>query len=219
MKKVLKNVSFVFLLLKMCIVFGQEPATQKQIVIDVGHGGKDSGAIGINGIQEKDVVLAIAKEICLLNKTILEGKYSVYLTRYDDVFVPLSDRSHLAKFLNANLFVSLHCNASTNNSRGIEAYALNSFSKDSEPNIKESIALGIEVIGEANLNLKIEDRGMKFANFQVLRQTIPHFPAILVEAGFLTNENEGNYFLIPKKIKAMALAILMGIDNYLKTKL
>jgi len=219
MKKVLKNVSFVFLLLKMCIVFGQETAIQKRIIIDVGHGGKDSGAIGINGIQEKDVVLAIAKEICLLNKTILEGKYIVYLTRYDDVFVPLSDRSRLAKSLNTNLFVSLHCNASTNNSRGIETYTLNSFSKDSEANIKESIALGMEVLREANLNLKIEDRGIKFANFQVLRETIGYCPAILVETGFLTNENEGNYFLIPEKIKAMALAILMGIENYLKTKL
>ena len=67
MKKVLKNVSFVFLLLKMCIVFGQETSTQKRIVIDVGHGGKDSGAIGINGIQEKDVALNIANTILKLN--------------------------------------------------------------------------------------------------------------------------------------------------------
>ena len=56
MKKVLKNVSFVFLLLKMCIVFGQEMTAQKRILIDVGHGGKDTGAIGINKVQEKDVV-------------------------------------------------------------------------------------------------------------------------------------------------------------------
>ncbi|MDT0651846.1 N-acetylmuramoyl-L-alanine amidase family protein [Autumnicola edwardsiae] len=77
MKKVLKNVSFVFLLLKMCIVFGQEPATQKRIVIDVGHGGKDSGAIRINGIKEKDVVFAISKEICALNKMIFKGRYDI----------------------------------------------------------------------------------------------------------------------------------------------
>lgn len=219
MKKVFKTVSFVLLLLKMCFIFGQEPATQKRIVIDVGHGGKDSGAVGVNGIKEKDVVFAIAKEICLLNKTIFEDRYDIYLTRYDDSFIQLSDRSLLAKSLNADVFVSLHCNASTNNSRGIEAYTLNSFSEDSEPNIEKSIALGVEILGEANLNLKIEDRGMKFAIFQVLRETIQHCPAILVEAGFLTNEDEGNYFLMPEKIKAMALAILKGIDNYLKTKL
>ena len=51
MKKVLKNVSFVISLLNMCIFFGQEMTAQKRIVIDVGHGGKDSGTIGINGIK------------------------------------------------------------------------------------------------------------------------------------------------------------------------
>lgn len=71
MKKVLKNVKlrlrsaqvFLILLLQLSIIFGQETAAQKRIVIDVGHGGKDSGAIGINGIKEKDVVLDIALEI------------------------------------------------------------------------------------------------------------------------------------------------------------
>ena len=219
MKKVLKNVSFVFLLLKMCFVLGQEPVTQKRIVIDVGHGGKDSGAIGLNGIKENDVVLGIAKEICILNKMIFKGRYDIYLTRYDDRFIPLSDRSRLAKSLNACMFVSLHCNASTNNSRGMEVYTLNSFSEDSEPNIKKSIALGTEILGEAKLHLKIEDRGMKFANFQVLRETIGHCPAILVELGFLTNSDESAYFLETSNVKATALAILLGMDNYLKIQL
>ena len=78
MKKVLKNVSFVILFLKMCVIFGQETDAQKRIVIDVGHGGKDSGAIGINGIQEKDVVLSIANAILKLNK---EMSVSVYLVK------------------------------------------------------------------------------------------------------------------------------------------
>lgn len=219
MKKVLKNVSFVFLLLKICLIFGQEVNSRKVIFIDVGHGGKDSGAIGINGIKEKYVVLGIAKEICVLNKMIFKGRYDIYLTRYDDRFIPLSDRSRLAKSLNACIFVSLHCNASTNNSRGMEVYTLNSFSEDSEPNIKKSIALGTEILGEANLHLKIEDRGMKFANFQVLRETIGHCPAILVEVGFLTNSDESAYFLETSNVNAIALAILLGIDNYLKIQL
>ena len=63
MKKVLKNVSFVFLLLKMCFIFAQETSARKIIVIDPGHGGKDSGAIGINDIKEEEVVLNIALEI------------------------------------------------------------------------------------------------------------------------------------------------------------
>ncbi|HEA29180.1 MAG TPA: N-acetylmuramoyl-L-alanine amidase [Leeuwenhoekiella sp.] len=219
MKKVLKKVSFVILLLQLCIVFGQESAIQKRIVIDVGHGGKNSGAIGVNGIMEKEVVLKIGSEISVLNKMIFKGRYDIYLTRDDDRFIQLSDRSRLAKSLKADLFVSLHCNASANNSRGIEVYTLNYFSKDSELNIKESIALGMEVLDEANLKLKIENRGMKFANFQVLREIIPHCPTLLLETGFLTNEDEGNYFLIPEKIRGMALAIFKGIDNYLKSRL
>lgn len=67
----LKNVSFVILLLKICLVFGQK----KVIVIDLGHGGKDSGAIGINHVQEKDVVLNVAKEILRFNKTLFNNKF------------------------------------------------------------------------------------------------------------------------------------------------
>jgi N-acetylmuramoyl-L-alanine amidase len=123
MKKVLKNVIFVFLLLKMCVIFGQEPATQKRIVIDVGHGGKDSGAIGINGIKEKDVVLNIALEILRLNEE-SEKSLDIYLTRYSDTLISLTDRTKLAKALNADLFISLHCNHSDNkNGAGVEVYA------------------------------------------------------------------------------------------------
>ena len=88
MKKVLKNVSFVILLLKMCVIFGQETSAHKRIVIDVGHGGKDAGAIGINGIQEKDVVLSIANEILRLNSN-LEKPLDIYLTRYSDTLISL----------------------------------------------------------------------------------------------------------------------------------
>ena len=124
MKKVLKNVSFVILLLKMCVIFGQETSVQKRIIIDVGHGGKDAGAIGVNGIQEKDVVLDIANAILKLNN-VLEEPLDIYLTRYSDTLISLSDRTKLAKALKADLFVSLHCNHSDNpDARGIEVYAL-----------------------------------------------------------------------------------------------
>lgn len=63
-RSMLKNVSFAVLLLKICLVFGKK----KVIVIDPGHGGKDSGADGVNGIQEKGVVLNVSKEILRLNK-------------------------------------------------------------------------------------------------------------------------------------------------------
>jgi len=117
----LKNVSFAILMLQMCLIFAQ----QKVIVIDIGHGGKDTGAIGINGIQEKEVVLDIALEILRLQKTVLNNELDIYLTRYQDTFVPLADRSRLAKSLNVDIFVSLHCNAASSYSKGIEVYVHN----------------------------------------------------------------------------------------------
>jgi N-acetylmuramoyl-L-alanine amidase len=199
-------------MLKMCLLFGQNLDARKRIVIDVGHGGKDSGAIGINGIQEKDVVLNVAKEIIRLNKTILDDKLDIYLTRYYDTFITLADRSMLAKVLKANVFVSLHCNASPTSSKGIEVYVHNS----EKLNIKESIALGLSVINESYSKLGFEKRGVKFADFQVLRDMTYFCPTILVELGFVTNKDEADYFLKPENIKAKALAILKGIFNYLK---
>ncbi|MFI1770711.1 N-acetylmuramoyl-L-alanine amidase family protein [Thalassobellus citreus] len=88
------------------------------VVIDPGHGGKDTGAIGVNNIQEKDVVLNVAKEILKLNKIILDDAFDIYLTRYKDTLISLTDRTRLVKCLNADVFVSLHYNASKNYSKG-----------------------------------------------------------------------------------------------------
>ena len=109
----LKNVSFWISLLQFCFVFGQ----QKVIIIDPGHGGTDSGAIGRNDILEKDVVLNVAKEITILNKTLFDDRFAIYLTRYADALVSLKDRGRLAGSLKADVFVSLHCNASSRTSQ------------------------------------------------------------------------------------------------------
>ena len=209
LKKTLKNVSFVILMLQMCFVFAQE----KVIVIDVGHGGKDTGAIGINGIQEKDVVLNIAKVIVKLNKVILGDKFDIYLTRYQDTVISLTDRSKLSKALNADLFISLHCNASKGSSKGMEVYVFNS--KTEAFNIKKSIGLGVSVLNESTQNLHLKKRGVKFENFQVLRETTVFCPAILIETGFVTNEDEADYFLKSQNTSAVALAILLGANKYL----
>ena len=90
-----------------------EPAAtakrRRLIVIDPGHGGKDPGATGIHGTREKDVNLAAALELSRVLKE--RGDFDVLLTRDEDVFIPLSERSDLANAKNADLFVSLHCNA------------------------------------------------------------------------------------------------------------
>ncbi|WP_034888777.1 N-acetylmuramoyl-L-alanine amidase [Gillisia sp. Hel_I_29] len=204
MKKVFKNVSFVLLLLKMCIIFGQETVAQKRIVIDVGHGGKDSGAIGINGIQEKDVVLNIAQEILSLNEK-SETPMDIYLTRYSDTLISLLDRTKLAKSLDADLFISLHCNHSDNqNARGIEVYVSNNESHY----LDDSTWLAFQLQAALNKELGFESRGVKFGNFQVLRETADFCPSVLLEMGFLSNWDESKYYQKSKNLVITSRVLL-----------
>jgi N-acetylmuramoyl-L-alanine amidase len=210
MKKVLKNVSFVFLLLKMCIVLGQEMSAQKRILIDVGHGGKDAGAIGVNGIQEKDVVMDIANAILKLNND-LEKPIDIYLTRYSDTLISLSDRTKLAKALKADLFVSLHCNHSDNqNARGVEVYA----SKKQGEYSEESIFIGYQIEKALCKTIGFESRGVKFANFQVIRETVDYCASVLLELGFLSNKDESRYYSDYANIERIASTILLSIQNH-----
>ena len=97
----------------------------RKIVLDPGHGGKDPGAIGAGGIAEKDIVLSVARK--LARKLKAELGVQVVLTRHDDRFVPLEERTALANSENADLFISLHVNASLNSeASGIETYYLDS---------------------------------------------------------------------------------------------
>jgi N-acetylmuramoyl-L-alanine amidase len=190
-KKTLKNVSFMILILKICFVFGQK----KIVVIDAGHGGIDSGALGVNRILEKDVVLNIAKEIVRLNKTILDNELDIYLTRYKDTLISLSERPRLAGVLKADVFVSIHCNAAKTVAGGMEVFIHNSKDEALSANLHESAALGSSILIEGTQNLKLKCRGVKFANFQVLRETISFCPSVLVETGFVTNVDEAGYFI------------------------
>jgi N-acetylmuramoyl-L-alanine amidase len=99
------------------------PAHRLKIVIDPGHGGKDPGAIGVGDIAEKDVVLAIALQ---LRDRLQAAGFNVVLTRDTDVFIPLEERTARANAEQADLFVSIHGNASPNpRLSGIETYYLN----------------------------------------------------------------------------------------------
>jgi len=98
---------------------------RRKIVIDPGHGGHDSGAVGPTGLYEKDVVLDIALRI----REIIKKEYPAYeviLTRDSDVFIPLPERAKIANKRGADFFLSIHANASPNRkARGIETYLLN----------------------------------------------------------------------------------------------
>jgi N-acetylmuramoyl-L-alanine amidase len=210
MKNVLKNVSFVVLLLKMCIVFGQERTDQNRILIDLGHGGKDTGAIGIDNLQEKDVVLTIALQILSLNGA-AEKPLDIYLTRYKDTFVCLADRSKLAKSLKATVFISLHCNYSeTPKARGIEVYVADAASKYSGA----STWLAFLLQAALSNQLGFESRGVKFANFQVIRETRHICLSILLELGFLSHKDEGNYISDPHNSLRIALSVLQSLQKH-----
>ena len=103
----------------------------KTIVIDPGHGGKDPGAIGPRGTKEKDVVLKIARKLAKeLHKNL---KIRVVLTRYHDIFLPLAERTAIANREKADLFISIHCNASLKSrTQGFEVYFLSEEASDEE---------------------------------------------------------------------------------------
>lgn len=100
----------------------------KTVVIDPGHGGKDPGAVGRYGTKEKDVVLDISKR---LKKQLEERGLDVYLTRDKDIFIPLYKRAKIAESKNADLFISVHANASRyRRAKGFEVYYLSEATDD-----------------------------------------------------------------------------------------
>jgi N-acetylmuramoyl-L-alanine amidase len=201
--------SLIFLLLlSLNISVAQQ---KKMLLIDAGHGGTDLGAIGTNHIKEKDITLAIAKAMLVFNKELLDNKYDMYLTRYADSLISLSHRTKLVKALQPDLFISVHCNHATNNrATGIEIYLHSKTSLQTE-NQKKSNDIALSMIDELTERLGYRSRGVKIANFQVLRESIQTSPAILVELGFLSNVDEAEYLELKKNTNALALAILMSI--------
>ena len=100
------------------------PHARYRIMLDPGHGGSDPGAQGVNGLHEKTVVLAVSKRLAQKLRTRLDA--DVLLTRTEDVFIPLPERTARANAAKADLFVSIHANASPNpETQGIETYYLN----------------------------------------------------------------------------------------------
>lgn len=126
------------------------PRQPPVIVIDAGHGGSDPGAIGVNGIFEKNLTLAMAKEL----RRVLEasGRYRVVLTREEDVFIPLRERIRLAREANGHLFISLHADALAHGvARGASVYTLSETASDAEAALLASKENKAEIIVGADL--------------------------------------------------------------------
>jgi N-acetylmuramoyl-L-alanine amidase len=121
-----------------------EKSGRKRIVVDAGHGGKDAGGKKLFGLKEKEMNLLVAKEVCDLLKG--EEMFEVLLTRSNDEFVPLSERSGIANSYKADVFVSIHANASRDRKeKGFEIYFMSE--KASDPGAAEVADYENSVLG------------------------------------------------------------------------
>ena len=182
-------------------VIKKHAAGKKYIVIDAGHGGTDYGAIR-NGINEKDITLDISKRV----QAGLEKKgYNVAMTRTDDTYVSLQDRVEFSEIFNPDIFVSIHVNSSNSESPyGIETH----YYKDN------SLTLAKYIHASMLNNINSKDRGLFKSKFYVINHTTA--PAILVEIGFISNQNERAQLVTESRKNATAKAIIEGIDGYFK---
>ncbi len=214
------------------------------IVIDAGHGGKDPGAIGHSGLQEKDVVLKLSGY--LKEELEKKGFSNIYLTRNSDVFLPLEERTAIANAKKADLFISIHANSEPMGvARGIETYFLNFATDESAMRTAalenavstKKIAQLKDILNDIITNNKIDEskrlagyiqksmiknvrkKNKKAQNHGV--KQAPFFvligaqmPCVLVEVAFISNKDEEALLKDNTYLRLLALGISEGINNY-----
>jgi N-acetylmuramoyl-L-alanine amidase len=215
-----------------------------RIVIDAGHGGKDSGTLGARGIQEKDVVLDVALRLGRLLHDRLGAE--VIYTRSDDTFIPLETRTAIANKAQADLFLSIHANSSQDDSaRGVETYYLNFTSDPSAVDVaaRENAVSGQSVHQLSDLVKKIalkdkiaESRefaadvenslyaGLRKGNDGLRDRGVKkapfvvligaNMPSILTEISFVTNERDANELRQPEYRQRLAESLYAGVAQY-----
>lgn len=175
---------------------------KNKVVLDAGHGGSDYGAIR-EGINEKDITLDVTHRV----DAILRSKgYKTALTRKDDTFVSLEDRVNISENETPEIFVSIHVNSAVaTEPYGIETHYYHDYSKELADVIHKHLA--------KEVNSK--DRGLFKSKFYVINHTT--VPAVLVEIGFISNENERNELITDLRKQKTAKAIADGIIEYLQS--
>ena len=175
------------------------------VVIDPGHGGQDPGAIGIGGIRETDVVLEVSK---IVEKLLSEKGVKVSLTRGNEVDLDLSPRVSLANKINADIFVSIHANASRGKRRDINGLETFYYRGWRGRLLAKKIQKQILRVSPGS-----PDRGVKQGRYYVIKNT--RMPAVLVEIGFLTGRLDARRLEKITHRKRLAYAITKGILEYL----
>ncbi len=219
----------------------------KTIVIDPGHGGKDPGALGYQaGVQEKNVVLKIAKKLEKKMKSRLGC--NIIMTRSTDKYLPLESRTAIANTRNADLFISLHCNAANDrNLTGVETYFLNLATDDDAVNVaarenatsRKNISDLEDILNGLMQNAKINESGRLATHVQDAICTglskkykyihnlgvkkAPFYvllgatmPSILIETSFISNKRECRRLLNENYQNHLCDTIIDGVESYIK---
>ncbi|MGL4821132.1 MAG: N-acetylmuramoyl-L-alanine amidase [Bacilli bacterium] len=176
------------------------PLKGKKIVIDAGHGNQDTGAIGTGRIYEKNLNLAIAKA---LQSELVSYGATVIMTRSNDTFLSLTERSNISNRNTADLFISVHHNSSSSKTaRGYEVYYL----KENSVLAAKHLSRGISVASNS-LN-----RGIIKNNYAVLRNN--NRPAVLLELGFVSNPTELKILNSTSWQTQVATSMAAGVLDY-----
>lgn len=216
------------------------------VVIDAGHGGRDPGATSVSGqIHEKDLTLALAQ--ALRDELVKRGRVRVAMTRDDDHYLTLDDRAAVARRLDAAMFVSIHIDSAPNPlARGASVYSLSDVASDaeaarlaarenSEPGagvtsgtvdgmladlamrsqMGASAELASRLVNKAAGRVELRPNPHRFAAFHVLRRA--EAPAVLFEAGYLSNADDEVLLREPEQREKMVLALAQAIEAEVAT--
>jgi len=215
----------------------------KRIVLDPGHGGKDSGARGKNGLMEKDIVLKVAKQVALRLKEKLDCE--VIMTRNRDVFIPLEERTAIANTREGDLFVSIHVNAApSKKAHGTETYILDlarnksamelaareNSSSTSQISDLQTILLDLIQNSKKSESIRLAEyvqdnmiSGLK-PSYEVKDLGVKQapfivlvgaqMPAILTEIAFISNPTEAKWLRSDRYIGQVSDQLTNGISNY-----
>jgi N-acetylmuramoyl-L-alanine amidase len=182
-----------------------------KIVVDAGHGGHDPGAINPRlNLLEKDIALRVA---LALEGWLMNAGETVILTRRSDLFVDLQDRARIANLEGADAFISIHCNAAENqDAHGVEIWT------SKGQTAADSLATAIANVIQTNFQRLTQRHDFsdgdpdKEGNLAVLRLT--KCPAVLIEAGFISNDQEALWLSDAENIQNIALSVSIGVSMW-----
>lgn len=177
------------------------------IVLDPGHGGKDSGATN-GSVYEKNIVLDVSKRLQTL---LTNAGAKVVLTRSTDVFIDLDERPRIAERNYGEMFISVHVNSHTTEvPQGTETF----YNSSRDTNLNEEITLAKYINNEIVQNAGMINRGVKYGNLAVTRPL--EMPAVLVELGFIKNPSDVKKLTDDKYLQIFAQSLFNAIEEYYK---